>query len=414
MNLQQQSKIATYILVLSPIMQTYGWGKYDFTFILTSILGLYYIIKGEINVKRLPKYLTLYILYWFFIHIISATTLSDTISLGAIKTFIVYAAFFSVIQLQEFLKVYKKVLIICIIFLYVQTFIFALTNFKIPGVISFLPLALNVDTYSSYIQAFLNSGRSCSFFSEPAHFAQFLLPYVCICLYEPQVTLRRKLLKLSFPISALLLLQSGNAIIGLSITIIIYYIYKLREGGKYVLYFPIMILTFVVGISIYSQTEMGQKIMDRKSQININSYDELGYSTSGFERIYRGYYVFEEYSTVAKIFGNDNPDYKILSSQKSVVSQTFLAIDLYFNTIQIFLLNTGIVGCLLFLLILSSLWKKTNPCGRNILLTFVVFCFFSSMYFSEMMCIFLLLPKLLSRTNNISKPLLYKTKHNNI
>ena len=72
-------KFVTWILVLSPILQTYGWGKYDFAFILTSIAGVLAIINKQFDYKKLPKFLLLYLCYLFFVHIISATSIQESI-----------------------------------------------------------------------------------------------------------------------------------------------------------------------------------------------------------------------------------------------------------------------------------------------------------------------------------------------
>ena len=61
--------------------------------------------------------------------------------------------------------------------------------------------------------------RSSSFFLEPAHFAQYILPYFCIVSYNclKHKTITKELLIMGF---TLLLLQSGSGYLGLLIVFI--------------------------------------------------------------------------------------------------------------------------------------------------------------------------------------------------
>ena len=75
-------------------------------------------------------------------------------------------------------------------------------------------------------------------------------------------------------------------------------------------------------------------------------------NSSGFFRIYRGYYVFDAYSTVEKVIGINNFDKIKKRRDESKVS--FLVEgenDLYFNCFQHFLLRTGFIGAFLYILL---------------------------------------------------------------
>lgn len=392
-------KFVTWVLVLSPILQTYGWGKYDFAFILTSVAGLLAVFYREYHFNMLPKFLVGYLLYWLIIHAISASSVQDYISLGVLKVILVYGAFFSVIPLSLLEKYYKVVVKICVVFFIVQVAIKFVFQINVLGVFSFLPFALDGDS-SDYFADSAASERLSSFFSEPAIFAQYLVPYLCLELYNCKKNNRQKLLSIIILVCIFLLMQSGNALFGLSVCIAMFFLYRMKGGFKRKIQTIVGGLLLAILCSFFFQTEMGDKLLSRKDQISVNSVDNLGYSTSGFERIFKGYYIYEGYSGVCKIVGNDNPQYKKRAALSSEIGLFFSEEKqdyLYCNTFQMVLLNTGLIGLLIMFLVFRGIWQTTNHCGKDLLLTFFAFSLLSSSYFSEIMCMYLLLPTLMGR-----------------
>lgn len=393
-------KFVTWILVLSPILQTYGWGKYDFAFILTSIAGVLAIINKQFDYKKLPKFLLLYLCYLFFVHIISATSIQSSISLGAIKTILVYGTFFSVIPLTLLIRYYQYVVRISIAFFIIQLIIKFFFSINLLGVFSFLPNALGVDS-SEYFADRMSSDRLSSFFSEPAIFAQYLVPYFCLILFDKHQARNSKLVSAVFLVVVFVLMQSGNALFGLSSCIVIFFLFRMRGGVSRKIQTVFLASLLLVSGFFFFQTEMGEKLLSRKDQVSINSVENLGYSTSGFERIFRGYYIYAEYSTFCKIVGNDNPDYKKASALKSLVGDLFSTDTedfLYCNTFQMVLINTGLIGLIIMFLAFKGIWQTTNCCGKDMLLTFFAFSLFTATYLSEIMCLYLLIPTLMGRT----------------
>lgn len=392
----QIQKIATWVLVLSPILQTYGWGKYDFAFFATSFVAVLALIRSKIRIKDLPKFLIPYLVYWLVIHIISATSVSEAIPLGVIKTILVYGTFFSLIKLPQLIKSYRIVVRACVVFFFLQFFVRSVIGISIPGVFSFLPLALDTDA-ATYFQFIAETQRPCSFFSEPAAFAQYLAPYFIFTLFDGGFFNKKGKFEALAIAFSLLLMQSGNALLGLLVGLFFYVIYKMRGGAVNKLRSAILIVVITGGAAAFLGTSIGQNVLSRQAQLSANSVDELGYSTSGFERIYRGYFVYDEYSALYRIIGNDNANYKIDAAKRSKVSSWFNNDYMYYNTVQGYLLNTGLIGLLLMFLVYYNIWKRTDFCGKSILATFIAYNFISSAYFTETMCIYLLIPTLLGR-----------------
>lgn len=392
-------KFVTWVLVLSPILQTYGWGKYDFAFIVTIMAGILAIIRKECKFRELPKYLLGYLLYWLVVHAISSTSLFSVISLGTLKTIIVFSTFFSIISLPLLTKYYSIVVKICIVFFILQLIVKYTTGINIPGVFSFLPMANNYDA-ADYFAVAATAERVSSFFSEPAIFAQYLVPYLCLTLFDNSLLRRKKVVNSLFLIVIFLLLQSGNALFGVVVCLLLFFLFRMQGGFHKKIQTLIFVFVFLLGGSYVVKTEMGEKLLSRKDEISINSIDNLGYASSGFERVFRGYYVYGGYSTFCKIVGNDNPEYKRSAAMGSIISQFFSEEKqdyLYCNTFQMVLLNTGVIGIIIMFFVFRGIWQKTNYCGKDLLLTFFAFSFFSASYFSEIMCLYMLLPALMGR-----------------
>lgn len=392
-------KFATWVLVLSPILQTYGWGKYDFAFILTSLVGVIAIVKKRIHFNRLPQFLLCYFLYWLFIHAKSSSSYLDVVSLGTLKTILVYGTFFSVIPLALLIKYYKVVVKLSIAFFVIQLIIKFIFNVNFLGVFSFLPLALEMDAADFFADR-SSSDRLSSFFSEPAMFAQYLVPYFCLQLFNRKINNNQKLISILLLIAIFLLMQSGNALFGLGACIFFFFLFRMQGNWKRKVQ-TVMFGIVIIAIGFYfMRTEIGEKMMSRKEQVSINSVENLGYSTSGFERIFKGYFIYAQYSTICKIIGNDNPQYKkgaAFSSEVGVFFSEETQDYLYCNTFQMVLLNTGLIGVFIMVLVFRGIWQTTNHCGKDLLLTFFAFSLFSASYFSENMCLYMLISTLMGR-----------------
>lgn len=398
-NTSRLARFVMIVLLLSPILQTYGFGKYNFAFVLTSILAVVTIVKYGFNKKLLPKTLLYFFVYWFFVHLVSARSLTDLLPLGVIKTIIVYAMFFELIEINYLIRYYRRIVVVCIAFFFFQEFTFFTTGYRVLGIITSLPLALDGDT-AAYLDFASVSARSSSFFSEPAHFAQYLTPLLAIELFR--IGKGKVLMLLAITIT-LLMLQSGNALIGMACVYAVFIIYLIfRKGSLFnkIVYTTIVVSLLGVGGSYYFSTESGQRVLSRQDQLS--GKDDASNGDSGFVRVFRGYFVFDEYSFFEKIIGIDNPTIIKERIKSSKVAYSFAEDEMYFNNFQMFLIHTGIIGGLFFFLIYFEIWKKTNACGRAILIPFLFLSFMSAIFFTETMALFWIIPYRIKNMNVFS------------
>ena len=380
-------RIVAWTLLLSAILQTYGWGKYDFAFVITVLLAIINLLRNGFHKEILPRYFFAFIVFWYMSHLVAGGSI---LHLGIIRVLLVYYLFFDTIDITYFIKQYERVAMVCIIFFFVQEISVRFTGTRIPGVFQFLPLAVATDSASYYLHM-AEMSRSASFFSEPAHFVQFLLPLLAVEVFFYQKIKVKWVIVICL---TLLLLQSGNALFGM-IAIFLVYMYTLHFKTKISYRIPLVLMVgvLVAGIGyFYLSSDMGQKLLDRKNTISLSDVENRGYGGSGFMRISRGYYVFNEYSAFKKIIGDDTSDYIDDAISRSPVSMFFKDDDRYLNTIQTTLCYTGFVGLFLFVLMIIGLWKDSGICGRAVLMTFISLSFIAALFFSESMAIYMLIP----------------------
>ncbi len=382
-------KISMIILLLAPILWIYGESEgWNYEVICTLPLSffffLYYLFsKGNIlgNNDPLPQGLVWYFFYWAFVFII----ISVQLPLSMIQSYFAFFLFFSTFKSEYFIRIYKAFALICIVFFFLQEVSYHLTGIRISGAISFLPKSGDI-TMSEYMSVQAEGLRSCSFFSEPAHFAQFLLP-----LFAIEIFYDKHKMHIWYAIvigAALLLLQSGNGILGMAAILFFLLPHYFTKGrkNKWQAFLTATLFISVV-VYYYVNSEMGLSLLERQNEI---SMDYEGGSRSGFLRIWRGFYVFDDYSFFEKIFGCPNDKAQLAHVYSSGMIMNVGA-ELYFNAFQKILLNTGLVGVGIFVFVCYKIWHNNTICGKAILLTFIVLSFISAIYMTHTMILYLLL-----------------------
>lgn len=376
-------KIVSLSLIISPILEIYGWGNLNLSFIIIAVLSIANILIIRNKKNSVPNILWFYFAFWFFSHLIT----SQSLHFGLIRISLYIILFYSCVKLQFFIKAYRYIACICIIFFFIQEISFHSSGIRIPGIMPFLPIALDVESISDLLIYYTSeSERSTSFFSEPAHFAQFLLPLLAIELLAFK---QIKWKNVFIIVITLLLTQSGNAIWGLSV-IGIAFILRTTYNRAIPLFKRLLVIgafTMITGVSlyVYANSDMGQKLLQRSETIKMGN--DMDHASSGFIRIWRGYYIFEEFDTIYKFIGNGNPDYLTSKINTSYVSVFFDENDRYLNGIQSFLINTGYIGLLIFSIFIFKLWRKTNRCGKTLLAIMIVISCIASTFFNPIMVI---------------------------
>lgn len=381
-------KLTAFALSILPILRIYGWGDFNFGFIITLCLFSYAVLKRSVNVGNIPKLLFVYLIYYLAIWLIEAFLEGDNIfPLGWMKVFIVYYTFFSCIKIKSFLKYYSIVSTICIGFLFFQHIFFIVCGVKISGIATFLPLSFEDDFAKDYLVRISKEGwRMCSFLSEPAECAQFLMPFLAITLFGKD---QKKWIKCSFIILAFFLLESGNALIIVALLMGSYFVQLMFSRSSKTKWITLIGIGLIVAIggSYYISSESGKALMDRQEEVEVDGDS----NSSGFKRIIRGYFVYEGMSPFERIFGANNITLITRAQKNCSIPFAFGKEDFYFNTFQNIIIKTGLIGCMLFISMLVSIYKQSSGFGRAIIITMSVIGFIASFLLSYIMLIYLLI-----------------------
>ena len=229
------AKITMIVLVIYPILQIYAFFGVNLANIVTGGMVVYGFFAHKYSVKKdvIPKFLWIYFVYFIIITIFSGVynilEMPNRVA-GVMFSFLQFLMFFGCANIGFFYKSYKIAGIVTVIFFFLQEFSFHTTGYRISGIIPFLPLNPTfaaMDTFGSFQEYLSIVGRSTAFFSEPAHLAQFLLPFLAMSIYLER-GINRWLLGGGTCI-ALFVLQSGNGIVGLCCILFVYILSFLKR-----------------------------------------------------------------------------------------------------------------------------------------------------------------------------------------
>lgn len=395
------SKSAMLVLALSPILQAYaGVGHFNLAEVLLLVLcGISLVINGEKTLTSLPKLLVIYFAFWtfgvLFMSAITGTSIYPI--LGPIRSFIVWAFVFYAFKPPVFLKAFKTIAIFSILYFFLQLFTNELLHIRLSGFIPGLPLNEYL-TEADVVSKFADDWRRfASFFSEPAFFAQYIILLLPIELFYDKAKNRYLIIVLT--IVALLLSNSGNAIIGLLAVILSYLLYLANKKNKAYKVFGfviVLLLVLIVG-KYYFGSEMGQSLLGRQEELT----GEVG-DSSGFVRVVRGYYIIQSFDLFQFIFGINGTELYSRAINSSGIGWAFADGDYYFNGFQTIIIRTGLVGLVLLYSFIIQIWRKGGILSQSILLIYIFASFVAASFFSFSMCIQFVLAYSMARINEVS------------
>lgn len=382
-------KIVMIVIVLGPVLNIYAsplsMSLYGFiSAILSVIYFVLFMLKGRTQKGRVFWYgLGLYFLYRGV-----NTIVFGILPISIVEQFLGFFMAYGCFNKSYYIKYMKTFAVIAIVFFFVQYFGYLVTGKRISGILSFVPMNYGYDNIAfQYKQALV--GRFCSFFSEPSHFAQFLIPLLAIELFYDKT--KRHVLFAIIIFITILLMQSGTGfvcLIPIALSIMPYYKRAGMTSTQRIL--SIFGIGLVIVGALYFAISSGISDYVETRSLELNSQYEVGVGASGFLRIWRGYYVFQDYNILEKLFGVSDPAIILYHIKNSGMYWGIVA-EMYFNTIQDVLLFTGFVGLIMFTVVIVHIWRGNNVCGKAILGTLIVISLVEHCFFSNVMLVHLLL-----------------------
>ena len=387
-NSKWYEKFAAFYLAFASILQAYGYGGFLNFSRLCSFVLIFVVLcvcMRKATFSKVPTSLSAYFYWLFLVSILSCTSLADAIPLGQIEKFLLVTAIFSFVNYNKFLPIYKFVSYVSIAYLYIQLIAFHLSGVHITGIIGFLPLDLAdvISVEDFYDLHTRENARVSSFFSEPALFVQYVIPLFTIELFNASKF--KDWIKVIIVFISILATESGNGLFLLLLVGVSYLVYILRyKSVIWRILLPIAIIGLFIGGQEYLKTDSAERLLERQDELS----NDIEY-TSGFLRIFRGYYVYEEFTPIEKVIGVNNLTILDERIKTCKAAFTFKENDYYANTFQKFLLNTGIIGVIFFIVIMFGLMRNNTPAGRTIAFVYFGSSFIAASYLAPIMFLYL-------------------------
>ena len=378
------SRVVMLVLSIFPILNYYqgplfSYGIWLFVFLII----IKCIREKKINVYFFPKS---FIYYWSFLAvalIIVARPLKITYLIPGGLGFFVWALILGFVikyfNLFYFRKYARFIVILCGIVIVLQELMF----FSVGSRFNFFLRLSNELTigipYHELVNSMMYGPRSSALFSEPAHFAQYILPLLAIELFSSR-NIGKFLTPFSvFIIFILIVLRSGNGFVGLMLLLIIKTISYFKErGSKSVLLFLILIPIAVIAFQKYASTEVGSDVLSRTEEL------ENDESSASYIRIFRGYVVYDGMPTMNKLIGTTQENLKQMNIPMLHIKDDELY-DLYFNGLQNVLIYNGIIGLLFLAFFYYKQGKEGTIMAISEILLLLVLSLLGQVYLSYTM-----------------------------
>ena len=236
----------------------------------------------------------------------------------------------------------------------------------------------------SFIENMSMKDRSCSMFLEPSHFAQYIIPFLAIELGRLHETKRIISPIAIFLTLVLLFLKSGNGLLLCALLWFISILFSnIRKSKKIFILFPFITIVLFYGFNYIIHTEMGEQLLSRMDELDPDS----GKMTSGIMRVFRGFWVFGDLSSIIQIFGGSFGAKDMLIEGSSYIWM-FRDNERYINNIQMLLISFGFIGLFFFFYFIL---KNSLKSFTSILLVsaFILLSFMESFPFTTKMLFYI-------------------------
>ena len=327
---------------------------------------------------------------------------------------IIYSLFFAILlpnlNWDYVLKFYRLLVYIAAGFFLLQDFAYYTVGVR-PTL--YLPLEMYYEgsDVSGLSESRSMMDRSSSFFLEPAHFAQYILPYYSIVVSR-FVKDRKNIIEFFLLSFVLLFLQSGSGYWGI-VAILVSLLFipgYLSKGLKIGL--SAFILLLIGGVVYFLKDDpLVMGIISRFDEITSLEVEAHG-SQSGFLRIWRGYFLYGALEPISKIFGVGVGCLEYVASLIYIPGSRYDGA--FMNGIQTLLVTGGIIGTSLFFRFLLKTFKKAGSESIIVIVCMISIFFIEHMMFTPKMFLFIMIAIAVSgNSNNIfGKSIIKASKRN--
>ena len=388
--------VVNFLLVFMPLLAPYRFPGTGINLQTLALFGLtcYTLFKKGFYFSFPNKYFKYFLIYALIVPFVGLSIYLNTSrffsSFIPIATFSL--AFLSIRKFLVFntiLRYYRKITYATLIVFFFQEITFRFLGWRVVGLLPFLPNTYEQVDMSDYITTFAQLERSSSVFLEPAHFAQYIIGYLCLRL--AYLYYNNKILDIDVAVVtlALILSFSGSAYLLLSVILITYFYYcKITR-----MYKICIVLLFIAASSsmlfLYSQSEQGSRIIKRANSLSISlDENEADYGESEFVRIYRGWFVYQDMPYKYKCSGVGSA-YVSSFIESSRWITMFNEDERYVNNAQVLMMGYGLIGTFLFMCFIICAFQANGIHSKLLFVAFITLCFFESFWCQPLMLIYL-------------------------
>jgi len=395
------------LLVLLPILDIYslnivarriGLGTL-ITFAYGALLMMMMRKKNRIANRESIRALWMYYGFGVAVTLLVAFTSSvDTLTLSIVMMlfYIIILVFFSpkFLNIKMFEKIYHTVVFAACIYLLLQHFFFYVFHIALSCVLPSVPLFSIPIESSSFISSYKagvlsNTTRMSSFFTEPAHLALYVVPYICILLFSK--SRKRNVVQAVFISFCVILSRSSLGIAMMFLTWLLWSFHSLtvrKESGSkrarnslYVIVIGAPFVIFTV-IYMYNVNQSFRFAIDRILAV-INGQSD----SSSALRITRGFVLFSQFDFINKLIGVGFGNVGLLNRlyRFSDIYEAQFVMDNavgYMSGISRLFYSTGIIGVMLYTRFLMKVARNSGFLIKNLILVIAMALFASDTLFS--------------------------------
>lgn len=382
------SKVSMLIFALSPIL---AWYDIHFPvglgYMLILFLSAFLIVRNKFRVFVLPKFFWLLFSYvcmmWAYNNNFAIWTVLPP---GGWLFFLFVLAVIggTICFSQKYLKKYMRIVLLIAIALFWVQFIMMITTGSQQ--ICFVPKITNQFTYEgmSYAELVahqLRGKRPCSIFLEPSYMAYYSLAYLTLEWFGSEIKNKLFTKEVALILVTLLALRSGSGMVGGAILFAVkmFSIFWNASIGRRIAMILLLIPLIVGSFFVYLNTEAGQAMLSRSSELSTES-------TSGYSRVVGGYLMFDTMSPSEKMVGIPNAR-EVFGIERADGRTIF-----YINGVQTILISLGYIGALVYLLFYVSLFRKVSLQSRMSIIMLLTMGLLESNYLNAYMMLFTIIP----------------------
>lgn len=390
------NKVVSLLLVLYPLLHIYclpGFKLFPVSYLIFGLLLIVIILNKKFKLNcKLPSGFKLYWIYVSIIYVVLAKKFGIGLFIPGGYSFFMWIVLFwlcnTYLDYDSFKKYYRIVFTICSVVFLIQEFLYFTTGSR-P--LFMLPLPFYGVDKAIILMNQTALDRSSCFFIEPSHFAQFSIPLLAIELFDRS---KDKIINYFsvFIIAILLLLRSGNGMLGilllLTIRTVTYFRYS-HSNHKFLVY---LLFVPIAAFCTYKYvgTEIGSGMIERASGVGFSEDAESA------TRIVKGFLLYSELPILNKIFGYHIDDIANFAFSSKIsyifINKATNEDELYLNGFQQVLVVNGLIGIILFVRVWLKLFFRNSILAKSLVGVYLFLSFVSNLYLNQMMLICMLLP----------------------